>query len=246
MVIYLRPFNIIFYMKKRSNKEEEKVELVVNSELIKTLKNSANLMMYGTAYGAATQSLYHILNYTNAKKEPFIFKEGAVTAICEGLDLASFELVDGIAYSIIKPNLNSFGKWIPWTVSTAALSAAVNNAIKLPMVNSVIRNKGISYDGYVATTEGAMINAAGFNVGKGMAEMLLPPKEEIGGKYIRNSLTFYLGNVGSTAAIAPFAFHFGFKPTNLLIHLVTCIPTVLTQTGVLQMCKSVLKPLALK
>lgn len=208
--------------------EERKPE----NEYMQVLKKSLNLGMYGGSY----QVVRNMIRVVMDQDYKFNTKDVMAEAIITAIEHSSFELVDGLAYTTFKPNLNTFGKWIPFTLTTAATASVVNQATQL-IVKKIKKEEQKPTDFFFNVRH----NTA-FNFSKSAAEMLLPPW----GKYIRTTASLGIGNLGATLVDIPSFRKAGVPFSTIGMASLMIPPMCMVENAIYRSIKSTLRPLALK
>jgi hypothetical protein len=178
------------------------------------------------------------------------FADFARVSLADGLGLSLFHLVHRTAYAVFQPNLNTFTKWVPWTVAAAAVSSATSSLFELAIRSKPDRQKWTTKDS-VAHVALSIVPSAGFRVGAGLAAMYLPPADRIGGPFIRSSGKLIAGNTLSLMALLPAAVAIGRTPPReafkvLGIRLLQLPFRVAVENAIYRSVKSTLQPLALR
>lgn len=193
------------FSKKTEPPKETQSKESTNDDLIYTFKKSCDTFLNGFLYSMIRYTISHAMNFGNSdelNEKEFNVKSFLTESVCTGIEFASFDFTNGICDSILKPNLNTFTKWIPWTIFTSSLSATVSKSIQVPLINNINNGKS-SYNGYKEEIKTAIPHSIGFNLARLYADMVLPPKDKIGGKYVRSSLCITAGNFGSAVLSLP-------------------------------------------
>lgn len=208
-----------------------------DDELRHTLKKSANLAIYGAGYQAVKQSIMIAMNRDYRPSPRLVIANCAETATT----LASFKLVDGVAYSLTKPDLGTFRRWLPFTITTAAAAGALNHAVKKMIFSQNFTKSPETESQNVPSLSVDVAHSIGFNVTRSVAKMLLPRW----GKYPRTTAALGVANIGGALAVMPLVGK-GVSVTDFAKGMLWMVPVVPIENAVFRSVKKVLKPLALK
>lgn len=233
------------FSKKTEQPNDTKDKENTNDDLIYTVKKSCDTFLNGFFYSMIRSTISHAMNFGNEEynEKEFSAKSFLTESVCTGIEFASFDFTNGICDSIFKPNLNTFTKWIPWTVFTSSLSAVVSKSIQNPLINNINYGK-LSYKGYTEEIKMAVPHSIGFNLTRLYADMVLPPKEKIGGKYIRSSLCITAGNFGSAVLSLPSLIP-QYPMKSIVIGFLPIIPLCFIENAIYSSVKSLTKPIKL-
>jgi hypothetical protein len=104
-----------------------------------------------------------------------------------GVSRWAFHLTDRLAYSLFRPKLDTFAKWIPWTLTTTAVSVVVSDAFLVQLNKRVFTDRW-SFEGWTISALRALIREAGVWRAQEAGRMLLPCPGKVGKKYVWTSL----------------------------------------------------------
>ncbi|OHT08508.1 hypothetical protein TRFO_22922 [Tritrichomonas foetus] len=226
-------------MSQKKEKKEEH-ENLRKRDLEYALKKSADTFMNGMLYSMVHKT---IANFMSPDRKDFNAKVFLLESIGSGTEFAAFDFTNGVLDAIIQPNLDTFSKWVPWTISTAALSSIVSRAVQTPVKN-YSENGEFSFKDFSKDLKEATPQLVGFNTMKEYADMALPPKEKLGGKYMRTTLCLAAGNAGSMAASLP-AMYPKYPVKVLLLGFLPTIPLCFVENAIFTSVKSFTKPFRL-
>lgn len=228
----------------KTTKKDENVENI-NEELEYTIKKGCDTFMNGFLYSMVRSTISHAMNYGNEEENEkgFTVKSFLTESVCTGIEFASFDFTNGVCDSIFKPNLNTFTKWVPWTIGTSSLSAIISKSIQYPLMCSATNQK-ITSKGYKEEIKMAIPHSIGFNLTRLYADMVLPPKEKIGGKYIRSTLCITAGNFGSAMLSLPSLMPY-YPIKSIALGFLPIIPLCFIENAIFSSVKSLTKPIRL-
>lgn len=233
------------FLKKAKQSKEDQNKESTNDDLIYTIKKSCDTFLNGFFYSMVRFTISHAMNFGNDEnnEKEFNVKSFLSESVCTGIEFASFDFTNGICDSIFKPNLNTFSKWIPWTVFTSSLSAVVSKSIQLPLMNNANYGK-LSYKGYEEEIKVAIPHSIGFNLTRLYADMVLPPKDKIGGKYVRSSLCITAGNFGSAVLSLPSLVP-QYPMKSIVLGFLPIVPLCFIENAIYSSVKRITKPIKL-
>jgi hypothetical protein len=212
-------------------------ELNDSEEYKDAFKSCFNLLLYGTGYGVVRNGIGFWMSGTG---ERFDFSSFLGDSVMKGVRLTAFPITEKLAYAAFRPNLNTFAKWVPWTIGTTVVSSAI-----IPAARSVFCKKRETTD-----SDGFWHKVPleiGFNVGHGFADMFLPRSAELGGKFIRTTAALMAGHFGSAVCGAPrFMIKDHVSVRQIATALLVMLPMTAVENAVYLSSRSILKPLALR
>ena len=206
-------------------------------ELRHTLKRSANLAIYGAGYQAVKQAIMFAMNRDYRPPTRLVIANCAETATT----LASFRLVDGVVYSLTKPDLGTFQKWLPFTVATAAAAGTLNHAVKKLIFSEKFTKSSETEEQNIPSLSVDVAHSVGFNVTRSVAKMLLPRWS----KYPRTTAALGVANVGGALAVMPLVGN-AVSVKDFAKGMLWMVPVVPIENAVFMSVKKALKPLVLK
>ena len=227
-------------MSKKETTPEEPISSRKN-DLDYTIRKTSDIFLNAAFYSMVRQTIANAISH--GPPATFRASHFLAQAVSEATEFASFTFTNGICDAIFQPNLDTFAKWVPWTVTMSALSSVVARTVQTPIKNYRETNS-FSYKGFKTDVQEAAFQVVGFHTARECTDMLLPPKEKCGGKYIRSTLCLIGGNAGSLSTSLPFLIpHYPLK--SIFSGFLTTIPLCFVENAIYSSVKSMTKPLML-
>lgn len=230
-----------------ASKDEKQCQNSQNKqdELIYVLCKTADDFLIGFLFSVVRNTISNFMNISNESAENNEFKPQSflVDSICVGVEYSSFQLTNGLLDVAFQPNLNTFGKWIPWTITTSACSAVVSRSIQ-NCLQRISRQEKFSFENYKNQLKASIPQSIGFNVSRLYADMILPPKQKLGGKYMRSTFCLLAGNLGSAAITIPAHIH-QYPLKSMVFAFLPMVPLCFVENALLTSVKQLVKPLRL-
>lgn len=143
-----------------------------------------------------------ILAQQSYLQDPVIFTHSCVMS---GLGFSLYPLIDSFAQIVVKPDLQPYYKFVPWTFSTAFVSTTLSNTISQLFTNCVVdRENRPSFAEWSKQLVQGTASSGGFQIGMRLAHDLLPPPSKVGGVFAHSTAAMAMGDFMSSLCRAPF------------------------------------------
>lgn len=140
-----------------------------------------------------------VLPQNSFLQDPVVF---AHRCVMTGLGFSLYPLVDSVGQVIVKPDLQSYRKFVPWTFSTALVSSAVTNAVSL--IGSCMIEGKSAFTGWHQRLLPSAASTGGFQLGMRLAHDILPQPCKMGGVFAHSTAVMAMGDLVGSVCRAPF------------------------------------------
>lgn len=203
-----------------------------SDEMQRVLKRSINRAMNAAAYSLSREVISLLL--TPEYRAQITAAEIGKNAANAAFDWSIFTLIDGTAYTLFKPNLATFSRWVPFTVATATAAGFARHGVH------VVRGN-LDHQSTTGACAFTVCHSVGFNVGHGLAKMVLPPFD-----HFRGAACLALATAGACATTVPVLKSVGVPTSQIATNALLSMSAVPLDRILYTSAKQLLRPLAMK